>query len=371
MKLNNNTNILYIVKNYSNQGFGGTRRIHGVSKYFESLVGPKLFFLTENMEETQFESIIRIKTPGVFRDKDLNSDSLTFKNKKTSLKLIHKGYFYFIPVAILKTIFLKFDVIFCTSPVFANVQVGYVYKLFHPKSFFIVEYRDLYSLNPSFHKSLTLSIIKYFEYKVLKKADIIIATTKGMQNVINSFNPKAKIRVVQNYISKIDYMDEYETLSFDKTFFHVGYIGSLNIGRDPQEIFKLLSMKIENKPIMFHFVGNSLQQEEYIKSELCSPNITFHGIMKRRDSLGFMKSMDALYLIINPEMKLSDGYGVPGKLFDYIAMNNKLISKKDCFQKIINEIDLSIIEDIEPYVIFSAKENLFLEDLLSEKLSEV
>jgi hypothetical protein len=363
--------ILYIAKNFSSIGLGGKRRIYGVVNYFNSLEAFNLFFLSENLEVNKFENKIIINTPKILRDRVLIPSESNYKIKKNKLKLFHKGFLYFIPVSTLKIIFKKFDIVYTTVPVFANAQIGYLYKLFHPSTTFIIEYRDFHSLNPSFLKNIQLNISYFFEKIILKKANVVVTTTTGMQNVLSKVVPNNNIVVIKNYISKNDFEDIRNESYFDDSYYHIGYVGSLNVGRDPKELMKLLQMKISDKPIMFHFVGNSIPQEIAIKKILMfneNNNLLFHGLVDRTESLRLMKSFDALYLIINPDMEISNGYGIPGKLFDYIALKNILISSNETFEKIKTEVEFEIISEIFPYKIYHAKENKFLEDELEKRL---
>ncbi|MBT4288194.1 MAG: hypothetical protein HOD92_12740 [Deltaproteobacteria bacterium] len=53
--------------------------------------------------------------------------------------------------------------------------------------------------------------------------------------------------------------------------------------------------------------------------------VRFHGVVNRLRSLELMRSFDGLFLLINKELKICDGYGVPGKLYDYLATSNPII----------------------------------------------
>jgi hypothetical protein len=362
---------LFIVKNFSNDGFGGTRRILGVAKYLSSLPNVKLKFLTENYLNKQYLSIIPIKTPKFLQDRYLSINNV-YKAKTNKIKNFNKSYLYYIPSSVFKILFKDFKFIYCTCPVFSNMQIGYLYKLFHPDSKLIIEYRDLHSLNPIYSNDLNKRIARYIELKILKKADLIITTTFGMKNVIMKLIPSAKIKVVHNYISENDSNKNIQPYIFNSNYYHIGYIGTLNTGRDPIEIKEILDLKINNKKIIFHFVGNSHSQEIYIKNKLGNNgNIIFHGVVSREESLNYMKSMDALYLIIHPEMKLSDGYGIPGKLFDYIAMKNVIVSNKECFNKLESEIQLKSIYEENKYIFFSSINQHYLEEILSNALKDI
>ncbi|HHX67305.1 MAG TPA: glycosyltransferase family 4 protein [Gallicola sp.] len=361
--------VLYIAKSYSQIGLGGTRRIKGIAEYFENHHKCKLHFLTENTEKNKIKNVILINTPKFLRDSNKILSSQQTKTK--SVKLLHKGWFYFFPASLSKILFRKFDVIYATSPVFLNLIIALIYKLFHPSCFMIIEYRDLYTMNPSFLRTFSLIISQKLELFILKKTNLIVTTTNGMKNKIQSFLPNLQIEVIPNYITYKDYNNPYFSLGFNKNYFHVGYIGSINTGRDPSEILELLDHSIQNKKIIFHFVGNSTEQELIIKKKFNErSDVIFHGIVSRKESLNFMHNMDALYLIMNPDSHVSDGYGIPGKLFDYIALKNIIISKEYCIQEIEKEIKIEILQKIGSYFIFEAKETCFLENVLAQKIDK-
>lgn len=360
--------LLYISKKINESARGGTRRILGTINYLRNKKHINCYVLTES--KTNFDRAQIICSPNILKDRNENLSEKTFKQTKRNIKIINKSYFSFLPIGFFKILFRNFNTIYATCPVYANLQIGYLYKIFHPRCELIIEYRDLYSFNPSYNYTFSLRIARYFEIKILRKADKIITTTTGMKDKLSNYIANDKIIVVYNYITKFDYFktQRLKPIDIDSNYYNIGYVGTLNSGRDPNVILELLDVKFENKLSYLHFAGTTENQQKYILNRISKRNqkrIKFYGFVDRMTSLKIMKSMNSLFLIINPECKISEGYGIPGKLFDYISIKNNIITDIMAFQKIENEIHLKVINTSSDYVQFKAQKNHFLEDIFN------
>lgn len=360
--------LLYISKKINESARGGTRRIMGTINYLKNKNDIHCFALTES--KTDIDRVQMIYSPNILKDKKEDLSEKTFRQTKKNIKIITKSYFSFLPIGFIKILFRKFDTIFATCPVYANLQIGYLYKIVHPRCKLIIEYRDLHSFNPTYNHSLFLKIARYFEIKILRKADIIITTTAGMKNKLSRYVENEKILVVHNYITKSDYKNalKLDSIDINPNYYNIGYVGTLNSGRDPNVILKLLDVRFENKQSYLHFAGVTRNQQKYILEKINHKNhnrIKFYGGVDRMTSLQIMKSMNSLFLLINPECKISEGYGIPGKLFDYISIKNNIITDTLAFQKIKSELHLKIIHNGSEYVQFKSQLNHFLEDIFN------
>lgn len=365
--------LLYICKKINESAIAGNRRVLGTINFLKTNDNLQCSVLTES--KLQIDNVEVLKSRRIFKDRIFTLSPEQF-NKIATLKIIRKDHFSFLPLGFLKIVIRKFDILYCTCPIYANLQIGYLYKIFHPKSQFIIEYRDLYSFNPQFHENLLLKIVRYFEIMILRKADKIITTTNGMKNKLNKYVDNNKISVVYNYITTSDYEEGMSSGTFDinSEYYNVGYIGTLTNGRHPKIILELLKMKIENKLIMLHFAGTSNLQNDYILEnsiEEYHNRIKFYGIVDRITSLRIMKSMDSLFVLVNPDYKISDGFGVPGKLFDYIAMKNNLITDTQTFKKLFNELYIEKIFSFGKYIQFRSLKSDFLDMELTQVFNSV
>jgi hypothetical protein len=192
----------------------------------------------------------------------------------------------------------------------------------------------------------------------------------GMQSELGRYVDIKKIHVAYNYISRKDFAKamDLELLNMNAEYYNVGYVGTLKNGRHPKIILELLKMRIDNKMIMLHFAGTSELQNDYILEKIGKEyhdRVKFYGIVDRMTSLKIMKNMDCLYILINPDYKISDGFGIPGKLFDYIAMKNNLLSDINTFNNLKTELCIKEFIVLGDYVQYRFNDGNYLNDELS------
>lgn len=354
---------------------GGTRRIEAVYNILKAQSSFDLTVATELKKEKKHKDNILYIKQLFFQDRDSYKDTVGFSSKKYKLKILNKALIGWMPNVLKSIITKKYDIIYCSTPMFVNVIIGYLYKLIHPKSQFIIEYRDFFSFDPEAADCLTKKILKFFEILILKKTDFVITTTKSMKKILSRYISDDKISVIRNYISYKDYNEAIllNNIIFDENYYHVGYVGKLNTGRNPKIIIDLLKSKIKNKNIMMHFVGTNTKEEKAIlsiakKENINIKQISFHGIVSRMKSLQFIKSFDAVYLSINANAEIKEGYGIPGKLYDYIALNNNIIADNKSYYNLLNEFELVNNLDIQGHISFHLKSNDFLDKYIKDFL---
>ena len=162
-----------------------------------------------------------------------------------------------------------------------------------------------------------------------------------------------------------------EKLTLPAGSYNIGYVGTLNTGRDPEGILKLAGMEYAGKKVNLHFVGTNAKEEEFIKAVavrmgISVDNLKFYGFVSREESLRYMKSFDALLLIINKQAAISDGYGIPGKLYDYVQANNNIISDTATYDNLRNDFDITITDKKEEFVFFKVNNDVLLDDILNK-----
>lgn len=371
-------NILYITKHFPPMIGGGTRRIEAIYDILIKQSKLKLTVATELKEKRKYSDNILYIKQLFFQDCEFSNNGVSFVSKKYKIKLFNKAFIGWLPNVLKNILTKKFDILYCTTPMFINVVIGYIYKIFHQKSTFIIEYRDFYSFDPEAKECITKKILQYFEILILKRANFVITTTKSMKNILSEHILNDKIFIIRNYISKKDYNEAINlpNIVFDKINYHVGYVGKLNTGRNPNTIISLLKNKIENKNIMIHFVGTNKEEEEAIieiaqKEDIDIKQIIFHGIVDRMISLQFMKSFDAVYLSINANAEIKKGYGIPGKLYDYIALNNNIIADINSFNNLMSEFDLITKQKMNNHNLFYFHNNYFLDGGINSFLKTI
>jgi hypothetical protein len=370
--------IIFVTKYFLPAIGGGLRRIEALYRIFLKRKDIDLSVVTAtDPKNNKYKNVNYIKQL-FFKDR-ANNKNIEFRNSKTKIKFFDKAMIGWMPIVLLKLIFKKYDYIFSTCPVFTNVVIGYLYKIIKfNKPKLIIEYRDLYSFNPSYLNNFKKKLINIFEIMILKKADYIITTTEGMKNIISKRIDKNKITVIRNYISMEDYtaVKKNKKEIINKRYFNIGYIGKLNTGRDPSKFINLLKYKISKKSVALHFVGVNEAEKKFIfekalKLNLNEDRLFFYNNVDRNTSLKFMKNMDALLLIINNDVKIFEGYGIPGKLFDYAMINNNIFSDSKTINNLSSEFDIKISKRYGDFVCFSIRINETLNDKINNYLDDI
>ena len=370
--------LLYITKNFPPEIGGGLRRIEAI--YNILLRNGKIeleVVTTQKNKKYKYKNVKYIKQL-FFKDRK-KQEITNFENSKCNIKLLDKALIGWFPNVIFRIIFKKYDYVLASCPHFTNIIIGFVYKLFRffrPK--LIIEYRDFFSLNPSFNETLKKKILKVLEKIIIKSSNYILTTTESMKKILSYQTRHDKIFLVRNYISNNDkeVIKKFEKISFNKNYYHIGYIGKLNIGRNPVKALNLLKNKINKKYIVLHFVGVSENEKKMIlelcyKMKLDIKRVFFYKTVDREKSLQYMKSFDGLLLIINNIALIKDGYGIPGKLYDYIAVNNNIFIDREGFDNICTEFHCYKKNEFDNFINFSIKNNKILDNVFNKVLDKI
>lgn len=378
--------LLYITKNFPPER--GTRRIEAVYKILSRIKGISCTAVTAAAQEKNDPGVKHIKQ--LFKDR-VGKKNIVYKNAQPKIKIFDKAFIGWQPVVFFSILFKKYDLVFCTCPQFANIALGFLYKFFHfGKPRLIIDYRDFFSFNPGFRNNLAKKVINVYERLVLAWTDRILVTTASMKKILEKkmgTKKKRPIITVRNYMMSddIDYLDTIDKeeieksidSSFDKkSFYHLGYVGVLNSGRDPGRLLGIVKQKIEGKQAVLHFVGvNETEQEAILNNarmlKLDTSLLLFHGVVDRKTSLQYMKYFDGLVLLINDQIKINEGYGIPGKIYDYGVVNNNIFADQATYNNLSSDLECDVLEQYEGYVNFKLKETTPLDTVLLEALGEM
>lgn|GEM_PF-2655927 len=243
------------------------------------------------------------------------------------------------PFAVLTGMFISTDGIFTTGPTFINFLVTFVLARLKRVPY-MLEYRDGWLLDPSIETPKRIAwMIKLQESLYLKHAKKIITVTNGMKKRLQEFygvKPE-RIHVIRNGY----WIDEKERVlgnpklmlgsDFSEQYYNIAHVGILNTGRGPEKFFRSISSlhAIGKKPYKVHFIGTTGSDRCYIYNLADKHGIRqavqCHEFVSRDESLAYMANSDALLLLINADLKDKGGFGVPGKLGDYVMMNSKIL----------------------------------------------
>ncbi len=370
--------LLYITKNFPPELGGGIRRIEAIYNILTENNKIELHVITaQGLKDSKYKNVKYIKQL-FFKDRK-KQEITNFEASKSNIKFIDKALAGWLPNVLVHIIFKKYDYVLATCPSFTNVIIGFIYKilrLFKPK--LIIEYRDFFAFNPSFNESLKKKILRFFEKIIIKTSNCIITTTDSMRKILTNHTNSDKIFLVRNYISNHDIkiINDLKKMEYDKNYFHIGHVGKLNVGRNPAKVLKLLNYKIDKRDIAIHFIGVN-ENEKKLILELCnnmsldSSRLFLSGIVDRIKSLQYMKSFDGLLLIVNNIALIKDGYGIPGKLYDYLAVNNNFFSDKDTFFNINSEFICNKKNDFDNFINFSINDKETLDNVFKNVLDKI
>lgn len=370
--------LLYITKNFPPEIGGGLRRIEAIYNILLKNQKIELEVVTaQTNKNCEYKNVRYIKQL-FFKDRE-KQEITNFDSSKSSIKLFDKAFIGWFPNVIFHIIFRKYDYILAPCPHFTNVIIGFIYKLFR---FFrprlIIEYRDFFSFNPSFNESFKKKILKVLEKIIIKSSNYIITTTDSMRSILNNYTNPGKIFLVRNYISRNDKqaVKNLKEMSFNKNYYHIGHVGKLNVGRNPVKVLTFLNNKISDKNIALHFVGVNENERKMIielcnKMKLDEKRLFFYETVDRKKSLQYMKSFDGLILIVNNIALIKDGYGIPGKLYDYIAVNNNIFLDKDGFNNICSEFNCNKKNEFDNFINFSINDNETLDNVFNKVLDKI
>jgi hypothetical protein len=224
----------------------------------------------------------------------------------------------------------KIDVIITTGPPHSSHLIGlYLKRKCDVK--WIVDFRDpwveLFASNFLPRTKLTLLIDRWFEDRVVRKADKIILV--GMQ-LAGRFN-------LEKFMSKTEVITNGFDFQLDKSFgqnrnekkFIIRYIGtffsSQNIPAFWQALNELLSKEEGFKEkLVIEFIG---KVDDEIKSEIeilgLSAYVTYRGFVTHSEAIELMTSADCLLLSI-PNVENNEAI-LTGKLFEYVACKKPIV----------------------------------------------
>lgn len=259
-----------------------------------------------------------------------------------------------VPFAVLRGMFISTDGIFTTGPTFTNFLVTFIIARLKRVPY-ILEYRDGWLLDPSIETPKIIAwIIKLQESLYLKHAKKIITVTNGIKKRLQEFygvKPERIIVIRNGY-----WMEEKEKVlgntklmrrcSFASQYYNIAHIGTLNTGRGPEKFFQSISPRctVDKKPYKIHFIGTTESDRCYIHNLAekygIQRAVECHEFVSRDKSLAYMANSDALLLLINADLKEKGGFGVPGKLGDYVMMNSRILINASLIDFLKKELGL-------------------------------
>ncbi len=266
-------------------------------------------------------------------------NSLSAKIKKyiktiISIPDIHN---FWIPFAVLKGLQAikneKVDIILSTSPPASVHIIGTILSYLTGKPF-VMDYRDLWTQNESYHnRNLPWEykkVDRFYEKRAIKRASAIVSATTGFSNALfdnNRYKKQEQFRAITNGVDADDFSDiQFPTTKNEK--FTILHLGSLYGNRNPNFFFEVLHEWVtQNKEVKDNikvlFIGNTPGYEKSLIGTVLEPIVQFEKHIPQKQILPKLWASDLLLLILGFD---PGGKNVmPAKLYEYICTKRPIL----------------------------------------------
>lgn len=297
-------------------------------------------FLVPTMDIFSYRHFKRflINKKRIFQQSNKNIKKNEVLSDETQLKLskfnktllgnliLGEGGFLYIFMGFLKGV--KFvnnnSIIFSSYAPLSDHLVAWLLKLFHPKSIWVADFRDLY-LQDGVNNVYYFKFHKYLLKQILKKADLVTTVSQGLALPLSKF--AKNVSVLRNGIdyNKIPKANKRVTGKFTIT-----YTGGLyGLARDPTPILSAIENalskgKIERQNITVNYAGLEGDLWNSLAFKCGLSDITQnHGYISQDKALELQKNSN-----INVVITWSDKYNkgiLTGKFFEYIESGNLIL----------------------------------------------
>ena len=238
----------------------------------------------------------------------------------------------------------KVSVIYSTAPPFTDHLVALVLKKITGKPL-VVDFRDAWIAEPAkvWPHSTRKRIESRLEEKVIRGADAVISATEGVTRDFRERYPREdplKFHTITNGYDGEDFRG-IRPVSSSAAKLRIVHTGIFRLERSPRTFLNALSLLLKERPqlrerVEVVFVGKNLplsdgkRVEEYVREFGLEDVVEIGGFVSRRESLAYQKSADLLLLVVGKvPPDLTDKYGIPGKVYDYIASGVPILAITD------------------------------------------
>lgn len=219
------------------------------------------------------------------------------------------------------------DTIITTGPPHSVHLIGYHLKQ-QIGIKWIADFRDPWT-SIGYHKKLKLTVKsqrkhKKLEHLVLNTADKIVVTSKTTKKEFQAITDKS-ISVITN-----GYDSDYEGDAGLDSKFTISHIGSLLSGRNPENLWKVLSELIQDNE---QFARNFKLQLAGVVSDDVLHSIYVSGLKDNTELKGYVSHKEALkiqresQILLLVEINSRETTGIlPGKLYEYMAARRPILA---------------------------------------------
>jgi hypothetical protein len=221
------------------------------------------------------------------------------------------------------------DALITTGPPHSMHMIGLGLKKNFPNLPWVADFRDPWT-NIDFYKELKLSwmadnIHHMMERQIIQSADIVVVVSNGMKAEYELLQPK-KIVVISNGYDESD--DQLSVVKPDEKF-SISHIGTLNVARNPQTVWKVLSdLSSENSEfksdLQIQLVGKvDFSVLEDIRNNGLQDQLLKIDYLSHSEAIAKQESSQVLLLLIN---KSGNAKGIlTGKFYEYLAAKRPIL----------------------------------------------
>jgi len=221
------------------------------------------------------------------------------------------------------------DALITTGPPHSMHMIGLGLKKNIPALHWVAAFRDPWT-NIDFYKDLNLTgiadkIHHRLEAEIVRKTDQVVVVSNDMKQEYELLNPQ-KIDVISNGYDEDD--DQNEIIGLDEKF-TISHIGTLNVARNPNILWKVLSELCVEIPkfksdLQIQLVGKvDFSVLEAIRMNGLQDQLLKIDYLSHREAIAKQRSSQVLLLLINNS---GNAKGIlTGKFYEYLAAKRPIL----------------------------------------------
>lgn len=228
------------------------------------------------------------------------------------------------------------DVIYSSGPPHTCHVIALLAKKFTGK-FWVADFRDPWTTAvqaQEIETGFSRWVARYLEKKVMKHADLVLATTPDLHQDLARLYPQledGRIATLLNGFDEDDFRDRKKKTRRPEDKITFLYAGNLYKGRDPYAFLVALGELIEEgffgpTPVAVDFYGkvavDPVKMNDAISKYNLSDIVHFYQAVGRDAYVDLIMNADVLILVQAPNQAAM----IPAKTFDYLATGNEILA---------------------------------------------
>ncbi|MEM6964371.1 MAG: hypothetical protein AAF573_06370 [Bacteroidota bacterium] len=239
------------------------------------------------------------------------------------------------------------DVIFSSYKPYADHLICFLLKKWNPRLIWIADFRDLH-VDEIRQNVFSPKIQKWFNHKILKKADVVTTVSKGLKKNLAELHPN--VQVLRNAISSFSKPTSDAKL-FSK--FTISYTGSIYANlRTAEPLCKAVKSLIENQQIdpekfQLIYAGNEVAiWQKWVNAYDLNDVSIVHENLPLREAQQIQRQSH-INLLLSWATKKQQGV-LTAKFYEYLATHNPILliikgSRDYEFEAIFRELQAGLV----------------------------